>query len=268
MTEEKHVVVTGASSGIGRAIAKAFDQPGNRISLVARREPLLRELQSEIQTRSEVVVGDLSDAEDPLAWLRQAEEILGPTDVLINNAGVSFVEPVEGVSAERIAWKFQVNLLTPIAAIQHVMQQMLERGQGHIINICSVASLTPRPYFCHYTASKGALANFSEALRVELADRGVQVTTVYPGPVDTPMGQRNFDQFENPAAVRKSPTGDTSTLANLILRAMERKHRRVIYPGIYKLNWFIRSFAHFLAERSPAITGDQTPRMSENDPSA
>ena len=152
--------------------------------------------------------------------------------------------------------------------MQHVMQQMLERGQGHIINICSVASLTPRPYFCHYTASKGALANFSEALRVELADRGVHVITVYPGPVDTPMGQRNFDQFDNPVAIRKAPTGDTLSLARLIQRAMEKKRPRVIYPGIYKLNWFLRSFAYFLAERTPAITGKQTPRMSQQDPKA
>ena len=266
MSENRHIVITGASSGIGRAIAKAFDQPGNSISLVARREPLLRELQSEIRTRSEVVVGDLSDADDPIDWLREAEETLGPTDVLVNNAGVSFIEPVEGVNAKRIAWKFQVNLLTPIAAMQYVMQHMLARGRGEIVNICSVASLTPRPYFCHYTASKGALANFSEAVRVELADRGVHVLTVYPGPIDTPMGQRNFDQFDNPAVVRKAPTGDTVTMARLILRALEKKRRRVIYPRIYKLNWFIRSFAHFLAERSPTISGEQTPRLSDQDP--
>lgn len=268
MTEERHVVVTGASSGIGRAIAKIFDGPDYRISLVARREPLLRQLQAELQTRSEVVVGDLSKADDPIAWLRQAEEALGPTDVLINNAGVSFVEPVEGVSAERIAWKFQVNVLTPIAATQHVMQHMLERGQGDIVNICSVSALSPRPYFCHYSASKAALANFSEALRIELADRGVHVTTVYPGPVDTPMGQRNFDQFEDPAVVRKVPTGDTATLARLVLQAMEKRHRRVIYPGIYKLNWYIRSLSHFVAERSPAVSGAQTPRLSDQDPNA
>jgi len=266
MSEGGHIVVTGASSGIGRDIAKAFDQPGNCISLVARREPLLRELQSEIQTRSEVVVADLSDTDDPIAWLRQAEETMGPTDVLVNNAGVSFVEPVEGISAERIAWKFQINVLTPIAAMQHVIQHMLERGQGTIVNICSVSAITPRPYFCHYTATKAALANYSEALRIELANRGVHVLTVYPGPVDTPMGERNFNQFDNPAAVKKAPTGDTVSLARLILRATEQKRRRVIYPGIYKLNWFFRSFAYALAERTPAITGDLTPRMSQQDP--
>ncbi|MDP6932397.1 MAG: SDR family NAD(P)-dependent oxidoreductase, partial [Myxococcota bacterium] len=213
---------------------------------------------------SEVVVADLSDTDDPTGWLREAEARLGPTDILVNNAGVSFVEPVHGIDAERMAWKFQINLHTPIAAMHHVMEHMLERGEGTIVNIGSVSSFAPRPYFCHYTATKGALANFSEALRMELKSKGVHVLTVYPGPVSTPMGERNFDQFEDPGAARKAPTGDTGTLARLVLEAIDRKRARVIYPGFYKLGWWFPTLNRYLSEYlTPTISGRKTPMMSD-----
>ena len=95
----------------------------------------------------------------------------------------------------------------PIAAVQHVLPGMLERGAGTIVNVASNAAFTPAPYFCHYTATKGALGNFSESLRMELKGSGVHVLTVYPGPVETPMADRNWEQLESTLSARLAPVG-------------------------------------------------------------
>ncbi|MDP6932398.1 MAG: SDR family NAD(P)-dependent oxidoreductase [Myxococcota bacterium] len=269
MSQGKHVVVTGASSGIGMGIARAFDRPGYRVSLVARREELLRELQGELKTESEVVVADLNDPEDPTRWLREAEAALGPTDILVNNAGMSYVEPTPGISAERIARIFQLNLMTPIAAMHHVMEHMLERGEGTIVNVASNIAFQPAPYFNHYAATKGGLANFSEALRMELKGTGVHVVTVYPGPVQTPMGDHNWGLVGSPVLRMLSPYGNTRALARLVLRAVEKRRARLIYPRFYALGWFLPSIGRFVAEFAlPEITGPDESEQSGAAPDA
>lgn len=257
-----HIVVTGASSGIGREIAKVFDKPGHRISLVARRLSLLEELRAEIRTETRAIRADLSDPADPVGWLREAEEHFGPVDVLVNNAGVSYVEPVQGIDRERIATLFQVNVHVPIAAIHHVLPGMLERRSGTIVNIASNAAFSPAPYFCHYTASKGALGNFSESLRMELGRSGVHVLSVYPGPVETPMGDRNWGQLKQSASARLAPIGSAPVLAKLILAAIEARKARVIYPRFYLLGWWFPSFGRWVAEHFvPEATGAVTPAL-------
>jgi short-subunit dehydrogenase len=257
-----HVVVTGASSGIGEAIAKSFDKDANTISLVARRKGLLEAVQKNIQVKTQAISADLSDARDPIRWLREAEDTFGPTDVLVNNAGISYVEPVAGIDEERIRALFQVNVHTPMAAIHHVMPAMVARKSGTIVNVLSNAAFSPAPYFCHYTASKGALGNFSESLRMELARTGVHVLSVYPGPIHTPMGDRNWGQLKNTAMSKSAPIGDTETLARLVLRAVERRKARVIYPRFYLLGWWFPWFGRWVAERFvPEATGEKTPPL-------
>ena len=259
----RHIVITGASSGIGRAIAKAFDQPGAKLSLVARRLPLLEELCAELRCASQPIVADLASMDDPVRWLREAEATFGATDVLVNNAGMSFVEPVENVDQRRIDLVFALNVRTPIAAIHHVLPSMLERGLGTIVNVASNAAFSPAPYFCHYTATKGALGNFSESLRMELKGRGVHVLSVYPGPIHTPMGDRNWAQLEGGESTKKlSPVGDPQTLALRVRRAVEKKRARVIYPRFYALSWYFPSLGRFVAEHLvPKATGEKTPPM-------
>jgi short-subunit dehydrogenase len=257
-----HVIVTGASSGIGRDLAKAFGIAGNTISLVARRRSLLEALQGEIDAPSEVIAADLGDAADPIGWLLEAEKRAGPVDVLINNAGISYIEPTPGIDAGRIAALFQINVHTPIAAVQHVLPPMLERGAGTIINIASVAAFTAAPNMCHYHATKGALGNFSESLHMELSQSGVHVLTVYPGPIDTPMAQRNYEQFSDSAAARRAPAGDTATLARLVNRAVANKQARVIYPRFYRIAWWFPGIARFVSARAvPGVVGNKTPPM-------
>jgi short-subunit dehydrogenase len=257
-----HIVITGASSGIGRDLARAFDAPGNSLSLVARRGSLLEELQRELRAPSEAIVADLADPADPIGWLLRAEARFGPVDVLVNNAGISYVEPVQGVEEARIKALFQVNVNAPIAAIHHVLPGMLARGAGAIVNVASVAGFAPAPYFCHYNATKAALGSFSESLRMELRRTGVHVVSVYPGPIETPMAERNYQQFQDSARARLAPGGDTRTLARLVYRAVEDRAPRVIYPRFYYLAWWLPGIARFVAERLvPEVTGGPTPPL-------
>lgn len=257
-----HIVVTGASSGIGLEIAKAFGKTGNKLSLVARRLSLLEDLGKQIPAETHAIQADLSDPADPIGWLRQAEAHFGPVDVLVNNAGVSYVEPVQGIDQKRIDQLFQVNMHVPIAAIQHVLPGMLERRSGIIVNIASNAAFTPAPYFSHYSASKGALGNFSESLRMEIKRSGVRVLTVYPGPVETPMADRNWNQLKQNASSRMAPIGRAPVLAQLILNAIEARKPRVIYPRFYALAWWFPSIGRLIAETFvPEATGAVTPLM-------
>lgn len=258
-----HIVVTGASSGIGRDLAKSFDEPGNSVSLVARRTALLEELGREMSVPTRAIEGDLTRADDPVAWLRRAEEAFGPVDVLVNNAGISYVEPVQSIDEPRIRALFQINVHTPIAAIHHVLPGMLERASGTIVNVASNAAFSPAPYFCHYTATKGALGNFSESLRMELRRTGVHVLSVYPGPIDTPMGERNWGQLEPSFSSRLAPRGDTKTLARLVRKAIRKRRARVIYPRFYALGWWLPSIGRFMAEHFvPKATGARTPPLA------
>ena len=258
-----HVLITGASSGIGRAIAKAFDHPDNKLSIVARRTALLQELTSEIRTESKAIQADLSDASATSRWIEQAEQELGPIDILVNNAGTSYLEPVLGVDENRIHKLFQVNVHAPIAAIHSVLPGMMQRRRGVIVNIASNAAFSPAPYLCHYSATKGALANFSECLRLELKGTAVQVLTVYPGPVKTPMADRNWEQLKKTAATRFAPIGDAGVLAARILQAIDRKRARVIYPRFYALAWWLPSLGRLIAEHlMPEATGVVTPPLA------
>ena len=262
-----HIVVTGASSGIGRDIAKAFDGPDQAISLVARRRSLLDDLGKELRGKSQALDADLADAKDPIGWLRRAEETFGPTDVLVNNAGMSYVEPVAGIDDERARLLFQINVHTPLAAIRHVLPGMRERGRGTIVNVASNSAFSPAPYFCHYSATKGALGNFSEALRMELKGSGVHVLCVYPGPIKTPMADRNWAQLKETRSSRMAPIGDTVTLARLVVAAVRRRKARVIYPSFYKLAWWFPWVGRFVAERFvPEATGAVTPPMPGDAP--
>lgn len=257
-----HIVVTGASSGIGLDIARAFDRPGNTISLVARRKNLLEQLKKEIRVETRVIAADLADAGDPVGWLRQAEEALGPTDVLVNNAGMSFIEPIQGVDEARVRAVFQINVHTPIAAIHHVLPGMLARRQGTVVNVVSNAAFSPAPFVCHYCATKAALGNFSESLRMELKGTGVHVLSVYPGPIHTPMGDRNWGQLEKSASTRLAPVGDTRTLARLVWKGVERRKARIIYPRFYALGWVFPWVGRWITEHwFPRATGEKTPPM-------
>jgi NAD(P)-dependent dehydrogenase (short-subunit alcohol dehydrogenase family) len=187
----KGVVVTGASSGIGRATALAFGKAGARVALLARRRGLLEELADEIERDGGTAFAlptDVSDREAVRATLGDAAERLGQLDVVVNNAGVLIPAPVTELKPPDLEAMLRVNLFGTLAVMQDAVARM--RGQaagGVIVNVNSLAGRRGFHPFGGYCATKFALVGLTEALRMELRDTAVHVALVMPGMVETPM---------------------------------------------------------------------------------
>ena len=174
------VVVTGASSGIGRHAAAELAAKGAEVLAVARSEAALKEL---ARTRANIYpfVADLSDP----AQRAELVEGLGPVDVLVNNAGVGWLGLVEAMPYEQVRHLFEVNVLAGIDLTLRILPGMLARRRGRIVNISSASAWAAFPPLSVYASTKSALQGFSQGLRRELAGRGVAVTTINPGPTAT-----------------------------------------------------------------------------------
>ena len=235
-----HVVITGASSGIGAALARELARHDHSLTLVARREGLLRDLSGTLGVRTHVVAKDLADVETATDWLGAAEDALGPIDVLINNAGVQIVGRTTGVDPSEGERLLRVDLFAPLRLTHAVLPKMLARRSGVIVDVSSMAALAPTPGMFHYNAAKAALAAASESLRGELRGTGVHVVTVYPGIIDsTDMAKAALQKYEPSWLLTRAPRGDEDTLAVLVRRAIEKRRDRVIYPRSGALSrWF------------------------------
>jgi short-subunit dehydrogenase len=233
-----HVAITGASSGIGEALARHFSKSA-KLTLVARRKDLLEKLSSECNN-CHIAAADLSDEQASISWIPAAEAINGPIDVLINNAGMENTGPTTQVDLAN-AWKLMhLNLFAPIRLTHAVLPAMLARKSGAIINVASMAAVTPIATQSWYSGSKGGLANFSEALHYELKGSGVHVLTVYPGPVKTAMADSAYEAFGGRKGIIGAiPEGSTETLAKKIDSCLQKKRPRLVYPTLYYSGmWF------------------------------
>jgi short-subunit dehydrogenase len=230
-----HIAITGASSGIGEALARELAPHGHALTLIARRGDLLAALVGELGARSRAVSHDLADPGRATAWIAEAEAAFGPIDTLVNNAGMEITGPSVTADPARIRQLIDLNLTTPLLLVRHLLPAMCARRSGLIVNVSSLAGLAPMPMQTYYSASKAGLAAFSESLRGELAGTGVHVLGVYPGPVTTAMGESGYAGFGGRDKVPPIPEGDPTVLARLMHRAMVRRTRRVIYPRIYGL---------------------------------
>ena len=178
--ENRVAIITGASSGIGRAAARLFRNEGARLVLNARRGDRLDEVARE--TRATAVTGDITDRSVRDQLVDKCE---GRIDILINNAGFGQPGPVETVSEEEYRRQFDVNLFSAGAMIQAVLPHMRARRSGRIVNISSVAGRFGYPLFGWYCASKHALEGLTDALRLETRPWGIRAVLVEPGPVAT-----------------------------------------------------------------------------------
>lgn len=225
-----HVVVTGASAGIGRGLARAFAGVGADLTLVARSADKLEALAAEVQTRTHVVPRDLSNAKTATDWLPDAVAALGPVDVLINNAGVQIIGPTAETDIDAAERLLVLDLHVPLRLTRAVLPSMIARKSGTIVDIASMASLAPTPGMTWYNAAKAGLAGASEALRGELRHDGVHVVTVYPGIIPTDMGTKGLAKYEKSRMLGLQPQGNVETLSRLVVRAVQKRKPRVIYP--------------------------------------
>lgn len=190
MTKEL-IVVTGASSGIGEAIAKTFSELGHPLLLIARRVERLEALKLPNSLSEKVDVTDKAAFEAAVA---KAEEKFGPVGALVNNAGVFAPGRVEEQDASDWKRMFDVNVTGLLNGMQAVLVRMKERNSGTIINISSVAARTVFPNMAVYAGSKFAVRAITEGVRQEVASTNVRVTTISPGAVETEIFEHNSDE--------------------------------------------------------------------------
>lgn len=244
-----HIAITGASAGIGAALARELGRPPARLTLVARRRQALEELAASLPVPVHVAVADLAELDRAGAWIAAAEAANGPIDVLVNNAGVSRAEPFAESDTEEGERLLRLNLFAPLRLTRALLPGMLERGSGTIVDVASSAAFAAYPGTVYYGASKAGYANASEVLRGELRGTGVHVVTVYPGPIATEMSQQMLDALEDTFVKRLVSEASPEGLAKRIRRAIERKKARVIYPGYLSALRHIPGITRFFVDR-------------------
>lgn len=241
-------VVTGASSGIGRATAVALARHGSNVALAARRESMLRKVQEEIAALGRealVLPTDVTRRHEVDQMVAKTLGRWGQIDILVANAGAYIRSPVKDLTVEDMKRSMSVNFYGVLYAILAVQSHLLEQGCGHIVLVSSMDAKKGLPLDAPYVAAKSAMAGYGQVLRQELAPRGVDVTLVYPGRVDTAL----IDSLEVPWVSSKiSP----EAVAEAIVAAIHHKRAEVIVPFQARLlhlvdaicprlgDWFVR----------------------------
>jgi NAD(P)-dependent dehydrogenase (short-subunit alcohol dehydrogenase family) len=184
------IVVTGASSGIGRATAEAFAATGARVGLVARRRDLLEEVAAACRARGGDALAapaDVTDRDQVRAAFATIDDRFGCPDVVVNNAGLLIPAPVQEIDPADLDRMMRVNVFGAVFVMQEALRRMRTRGAGSLVNMASLAGRRGAAQLGGYSATKFALVGLTEALRSELEGDPVHVALVLPGVVDTPM---------------------------------------------------------------------------------
>lgn len=197
-------LITGASSGIGRATAIALAQAGYNLALVSRSKEALTTVANEAQAHgasAQVFVIDLADLPQVKAAITSAIEACGPIDVLVNNAGMGYTGKLEEMTLSDWQRVMDLNLTSPLLCTQAVLPHMRDRGRGTIVNVASIAAYQAFPDWGAYGVSKAGLVMLSKAFAVEAREAGIRVVTLSPGAVntsiwDTDTVEADFDRTQ------------------------------------------------------------------------
>src|SRR5680860_157373 len=182
---DAHVLVTGASRGIGAGLAREFHAKGAKVTLVARSAGPLEELAAELGGTA--ITADLVDPAAREGLISRVEEQAGPVDVLVYNAGIDATGPFTELPADALSRLVALNVLTPMELSRQVLPGMIERGRGHVLMISSLAGTAALPGMAAYASSKSALTHFTAGLRADLRGLPVGTTVVELGLVPTEM---------------------------------------------------------------------------------
>jgi len=235
------VIVTGASSGIGRQLALDFAARGASLVISARRREMLEEVAAECRRSGgsvEAITGDVGERAFVESMAARAVERFGRIDVVVNNAGISKHKQIYHVTGDDVDAVLRVNFLAPAFLTLAALPAMLRRGEGWVVNISSAAGKLPPPRETVYAASKFALTGFTEGLWLDLAGSGIHATVIHVGAIDTEIWRKT----DEPTAYRgrKLPP---SAVAAAVFRAIERRLHEVWVPATLRLAWWLRRLA-------------------------
>lgn len=237
----KVVVVTGASSGIGAATARAFGQAGARVVVAARRLDRLEALAAEIEAlghgaQALAVAADLGRREDCERLVEHAMGRFGQIDVLFNNAGIGRIDWLEKLDPVRdIEAQVRVNLLGVLHTTRLVLPHMQAQRGGHIINMASMSGLVATPTYSIYAACKFAVRGFSEALRREVAPWNILVSVLYPGGVATEFGEHAGIRRKTTVTTPKFMLLTAEQVAAAVVGLVRRPRRELIITWPFRI---------------------------------
>jgi NADP-dependent 3-hydroxy acid dehydrogenase YdfG len=223
----KHLFITGASSGIGKAIAENLHSKGFALTLFARNAQALQEIKNQLGERVFIATGDIRDAEAVRGAIAQSVSHYGRLDGLVNNAGLGFFDPLQQAKLEHWHEMIDTNIKGILNAFHAAMPHLIE-ARGHVINIGSVSSHLVFPNSGIYSATKHAVLAISESIRIELSGK-IGVTTISPGAVNTPF----IEQTTNAQLLQELRPGFSGglapeTIAEQIAFVLSHEDRAVI----------------------------------------
>jgi len=221
----KSALITGASGGIGSAIAKAFHAQGAQVILHGTRAEKLESLKTELGEGAHVLTANLSDREAVSAMVASATEMAGSVDILVNNAGINRDNLFMRMKDEDWDDVLEVNMTASMILCRSAMRAMMKARWGRIISISSIVAITGNPGQTNYAASKAGLIGFSKSLAAEVASRGITVNVIAPGFIETPMTDALSDEQKEKLLVNvpagRLGQGDEIAAAALYLASQE-----------------------------------------------
>jgi short-subunit dehydrogenase len=237
-------LVTGASRGIGREVARQAAERGARVGLVARSASDLDEVLSLVGGQGVAVPADVADAAEVADAARRVEEALGPVDVVVANAGIGAYGPFAATDADEVERLTRVNWLGTAHVIRAVLPGMVERRRGHVAVVASIAGRMGAPLEALYSATKFAQVGLAEALAVEVAPYGIGVSVVNPGPVATDFFAARGHPYDRRFPRPVSPERVAATLVDAVEHEQAERFvprwlrqalvSRVLVPPLYR----------------------------------
>ncbi|WP_224250055.1 SDR family oxidoreductase [Hyalangium gracile] len=230
------VLITGASSGIGRAAARAYAAQGAHLVLAARREELLREVVREVEglgARALAVRCDITRPEDVERLMRETQASHGGLDILINNAGIGLFGPVEALAEEQLRQVFEVNFFALVRVTRAALPLLRRRPGAQIVNVSSVLGHRGLPLLGGYGAAKAAVNALTESLRAELAAENISVLLVSPGFTETEFREHrlNAEGWRQSAPPLKQMSADEVAAAMVKASRRQRRDTILTLPG-------------------------------------
>jgi len=267
----KTVVVTGGSRGLGLVLARTLIDRGARVAICARDQAELERARQDLESRGGDVfasVCDVSVRDEVLRFIAEVEDDFGAIDVLVNNAGIIQIGPIELMTEEDFELALQVNLRGPLHAMLAVLPGMRRRKAGRIVNIASIAGKVAVPHLAPYCTSKFALVGLSEAMRAEVVKDGIYVTTVCPGLMRTGSPRHAWFKGQVQSEYAWFSIGDSNSLSSIsaeravdqIIQALCRGDAELVISPQAKLASLAHGLAPGLVQEVLAVVARMMPR--------